>query len=119
MNQTATNIAGKAPVTVTTDDGNTETVDVCVLKAKEMGNLLGAIGDPGLLAEVYARKPKGWAETLTPTSLREVVDTGERLNSDFFAWWVQGTLRRIEMVSPGAGERLLKMAFGSTIGSPK
>lgn len=65
--------------------------------------------------DLFAGKP-GLAETLPPASIGKIVDEGERLNTDFFPWFVR-RLRRLERVDPNGLRRSIAVSTNTSQGS--
>ena len=61
-------------------DGRTETVQVRILKIIAYPRFFSLLTDEPRLAELLCDKPTGWADTLLPDSLMDVVEKGTELN---------------------------------------
>jgi hypothetical protein len=68
-------------------------------------HMLGA--EPPLLAEFMCGRPDGWAATLTLSSLRLILDEGERINADFFAVG-RKHMARLQATMPGIVDKLVE-----------
>jgi len=81
-------LLGQKNITVTAVDGTTESVTIRSLPVKFFPELLGAFTDELKKASLYAGKPVGWVENLTPESHELVITEGDSLNADFFGRWL-------------------------------
>lgn len=75
-------------IIVTKKDGSTESVKVLDLAVEKLPDLLAGLNDMPLQIEIYCGKEKGWAAQLTKQSQREVATLGDKVNMDFFDWWL-------------------------------
>ena len=71
------------------------------------------------MAEMLCGKESGWADRLTNEALEAVIETGEKLNVDFFSRWVRRRLARQEIFVPGITNAALEKASESMNSSPK
>jgi len=119
---------GYAEVTVRIRQGattRTESVRVMQLEIEQYPEMLKRFDDERAQIELYCQRlnnpadapsekaggiwgpvPTGWAKTLTPDSHDLVMETGERLNRDFFGRWVQRRMAKLEAMRPGVTERM-------------
>jgi hypothetical protein len=95
--------------------GKTDNEEVFVrqLEVDAYPKLLDISMDEFKQIELYCDKPAGWAKTLTPKSHNEIMETAERLNSDFFSPWAARQLKRLERIRPGLVETAMRAALPS------
>ncbi len=89
MDKVLRNINTVEPVIVHGLDGSTSTVHARTLRIKDFPALLSAQLDMPVQAELYTGNPRGWADKSADESILEVIAAGEKLNTDFFALWLQ------------------------------
>lgn len=86
--------------------GTEERVKVRLLNVREVVQYFRNLeGDPSACAELFAGKKAGWADNLTNTSVYEIVDLGERLNSGPFGEYLRFVQARAVRVQEMAGNR--------------
>lgn len=66
---------------VTSRRGDQETITVKLLTVRDIGRYFQNGDDIAALAELFASKPTGWADTITTESAMNVVRIGEELNA--------------------------------------
>lgn len=112
-------LMGGAPCTANKQDGTQEAVAIRQLPIKLFPDLLAAVENESAMIELFCAKPAGWAETLTLESFEQIVNEGERLNSDFFSRWAQRRIARQEKLMPGLTDKLANALLSSPSGSQK
>jgi hypothetical protein len=82
-------IAGGVDLEVTKQDGSKETVKVRQIPISKFQTFAFAIGwgNTSDTIEMYADKPKGWADTLAIPSAIELMEKGREINLPFFKAW--------------------------------
>lgn len=93
-------IAGGAELLVRRIDGGEETVRVRQLPLRLLPAYGDAVQDENKLAELVCDRPEGWAETLTPDSLLDVVEAADELNRGPFFRWAERRLRTNRGLAP-------------------
>jgi hypothetical protein len=73
-------------------DGRTALAEVRILKLFAMPAFFRALTDEARLAELVCDKPEGWAETLTPVSLMDVVEKAVSLNFSTAKRWAENRM---------------------------
>ena len=73
-------LEGGDTVSVARLNGGTENVKVKLLTLRELQRYATQADDVAALAEMFAGKPKGWADLITPEAACRVVECGEALN---------------------------------------
>lgn len=115
---TLSTLLGGVEIYVTHSDGSTKAVKVLQLPIKSYNDYLRVLDDELAMADVLCGKEKGWSETLTLLSLEDVIETGEKLNADFFARWLRRRLARQEMLVPGLTQSAIAKASELTTSLP-
>jgi hypothetical protein len=109
-----------APLTVQVraPDGSVQpfALQVRAIPARDYPQYLQVVNDELRAAEFVTGQPRGWADTLTPESLGELIELSEEINLGFFSW-VQRARRRAERLMPGMTERAVREAIRSDAGS--
>lgn len=82
------------PLTVKNRTGEDEAVFVREMPMKEYPDYVRVVDDEERAVEFLCDKPPGWADTLPPDSVGEIVEVGERLNQAVFPWLAR-RMRRI------------------------
>ena len=96
-------LAKGAAVVVKDRAGVDVSVFVRMLPVNSYPEYIPVMEDEEKAADLFANKP-GLSETLPPSSIGKIVEEGERLNSDFFPWFVR-RVRRMERVNLNALRR--------------
>jgi non-ribosomal peptide synthetase component F len=96
----AETLRGGTSLSVDHSDGTTSEILVRQLPVRDFERWLGVMDDEPRVVELFAERPEGWGDTLTPASLELVVTEGERVNRDFFERWLQRRLARKEWLAP-------------------
>lgn len=79
---------GSVPLHVYYRDGRTETVQVQLHDLEEYPEYIKVITTSGALAEFAAKRPAGWAATLKPDSVNDLVEKSLELNFHSVRRWV-------------------------------
>jgi hypothetical protein len=101
---------GGEPLEVTLRDGSKSTVTIALLANLEQDGpeFLRHVDDDLALAEFAAKQPAGWAATLHPASLLDVVERAMALNFPLVRRWAEHRTRKLALleglrgVVPGA-----------------
>lgn len=92
-------------------DGSQEQVTVRQLHVNEYPLYQVSMENEPLMVDLLCSKlspknePTGWSLTLTLESFEAVVETGDRINADFFGRWLARDLRRKKVLLDGLGDR--------------
>lgn len=100
-------LAGGATISVVYRDGRQEDVQVKLLSFRELATYDGILMDEAAQVELFCGKPKGWADTLLPSSHAAIIEHGERINETPFVQWVTRTRARATRLAP-----ILRQAMG-------
>jgi hypothetical protein len=95
--------------------GVEDTVFVRMLPMKSYPDYIRVMEDEEQAADLFTDKP-GLSASLPPSSIGKIVEEGERVNADFFPWFVR-RLRRMEKVDPDALRRSLTASTITSQGS--
>lgn len=103
-------VLGGVEMTAVKDDGSTETVKVRQLKLRQSQAYLtlAQANDEAGMIELFCDKPQNWADSLTPDSQQNLLETGEKLNRDFMLCSAARRVERREKLAPGAEEKLMQ-----------
>ena len=99
-------LAKGATVVVKDRAGVDVSVFVRMLPVKSYPDYIRVMEDEERAVDLFADKP-GLSDTLPPSSIGMIMEEGERVNSDFFPWFVR-RLRRMERVDPSGFRRNIK-----------
>lgn len=86
-------------------DGSRETVFVRQLPVRLFQSYMATMQDEAKQVELLCSKEAGWADGITLASHEEILQAGNKLNSDFFSRWLERQKERAAMLpKPDVGE---------------
>jgi len=103
-----TTMMGGIDLTVTLQDGSSETVKVLQLPIEKYPELAAKWGDEQAQIDLYCSKPSGWAKTLTVASHDQVMEEAEKVNGDFFTRWLRRRMGKVDALRPGALDKVFE-----------
>lgn len=89
-------VLGGQEIVINRIDGVSEKVFVRQLPFRLFPALMSAMDDEPAMVELFTDRAKGWSDTLSPESFEAVVETGEKVNADFFGRWKARKLNRMQ-----------------------
>ena len=104
---------GGTDVTVIKKDGTAEKVKVAIVDIDEFPQLMSVLNDERGRIAIYCRKTPEWAKSLTMESHQLLIETGDRLNNDFFWPWVRRQMAVLNRLRPGLVEKLVDEAMST------
>lgn len=94
-------VNGGAPLLVTLQDGNQETVSVRVLKISEFPKYFELLAeDDAKLASWAVDKPLDWVESLDDDSLFDLLEEIDRVNFTKAQRWMERQTKKAERLAP-------------------
>lgn len=82
-------LARGVEIPVATFDGKQETAKVRILRVSEFQTFLAVNGDYERLAEFVTGNQPGWADSILPTSVMDIVEKAMDLNFDAACRWAR------------------------------
>src|SRR5215469_9214778 len=84
-------VVGGAELAVTMKDATSQAVTVRQIPLSKMQAFSMAVGFGNMsdAIELYCDKPKGWGDTLSLESAKDIMDKGRELNLPFFGVWLK------------------------------
>ena len=112
-------VMGGADLVVRHRDGTDDTVKVLQLPIADYPRLLASLENEEAQLELYCGKPTGWAGTLSLQSHNALMEKAEELNGDFFSRWAKRRLAKMEVLRPGAMDKLFDGAAAAVQRQPQ